>query len=119
MQGEGETGTGTVPKRCTHHISRFTFHVSRITKEEDTVHEVFPVLAGAAIGAVVARFLGGRMLAMTLAAVSVIAGVLASFISGELALSWGFVPVDVLQVLLVAVVTSGLVRVWQRRARRI
>lgn len=83
------------------------------------MHEVFPVLAGAAIGAVVPRFLSGRALAVTLAALSVIFGVIAAFISGELARSWGYVLFDTAQVLVVSLLVAGLIAVWQRRTRRV
>jgi hypothetical protein len=83
------------------------------------MNEIFPVLAGAAIGAVVPRFLSGRLLAVALVALSVIFGVLAALISGELAESWAFVLFDTAQVLIVAVLVAVLIAAWQRRARRV
>jgi hypothetical protein len=86
---------------------------------EESVNEIFPVLAGAAIGATVPRFLSGRPLAVVLAALSIIVGIAAAAISGELAESWLFVLFDTAQVAVVAVLTMALIALWQRRARRV
>jgi hypothetical protein len=42
-------------------------------------------------------------------------GALASWVSGELAISWTYILIDSAQVIVAAVMTSILVRVWQRR----
>ena len=47
------------------------------------MHELFPVLAGLVIALVVHRLPNPRMCALALVALSVIAGVTASYISGE------------------------------------
>lgn len=83
------------------------------------MNEIFPVLAGAAMGATVPRFVSGRMLVIAMAALSVIVGVAAAAISGELAESWLFVLFDTAQVAVVSVLTAWLIRVWQRRTRRV
>jgi hypothetical protein len=83
------------------------------------VHEVFPVLAGAAIGLGVMRISSARLRLVALAVFSLLAGALASLISGELELSLGFIPVDVAQALAAAVLMSALVTAWQRRRVRV
>jgi cyanate permease len=80
--------------------------------------EVFPVVAGLVIGLVVDRLANPRWRAMALVALCLIAGVAASFISGELFVSWDFLFVDIPLVFLAAVVmTLGLVW-WRRRQTR-
>lgn len=83
------------------------------------MHEVFPVVAGAAIGLGIMRITSIRLRLAALAVLSLIAGALASLISGELELSLGFIPVDVAQVFAAAVLMSALVIVWQRRQVRV
>lgn len=82
------------------------------------MNEVFPVLAGAAIGAGVLRIAALRVRVAALIALCVLAGLAASLVSGELALSWGFVPVDVVQALVAALLTLGVVLAVQRRSLR-
>jgi hypothetical protein len=84
------------------------------------MEEVFPVLAGVAIGMAVHR-IGPVWLRVAVVGVLGLAfGVLASWISGELAISWIYVLIDTTQVVVAAVMTSVLVKVWSRRvARRI
>ena len=79
------------------------------------MHEVFPILAGIAIGAGVQRLPDARLRAIVLVVLGVAAGALASLISGELAISLGFIPVDVAQVLIAAAGTAALIAAWQRR----
>ena len=80
------------------------------------MQEIFPVVCGALIGAGAQRLLSGRLRWVAMVALSIVAGVAASTISGELELSWGFVPIDLLQALIAAVVTAGLFTLWERRA---
>lgn len=80
------------------------------------MHEVFPVAAGIAIGALTLRLAPAGLRAVLLISLSIVAGVLASAISGELALSWGFILIDIPQVLVAAVLTHGLIAAWQRRS---
>jgi hypothetical protein len=83
------------------------------------MNEVFPVLAGAVIGVVTHRFVPVRLRLMALAALAVLFGTLASVVSGETALSLGFIPIDVAQVLIVAAGTYALDALWQRRSRTV
>lgn len=83
------------------------------------MHEVFPVAAGAIIGLATYRFVPAHLRIAVLAVLSVIAGFTASAISGEMELSWGFVPIDILQVVIVAVLTYAASAMWARRTSRI
>ena len=79
------------------------------------MHEVFPVVTGAVVGFAVQRLVAPRLRLLVLIALSVVVGVVAAYVSGELAISWGFILVDMGQVLVVAMITMALVAMWQRR----
>ncbi|HZQ37070.1 MAG TPA: hypothetical protein VFD32_14155 [Dehalococcoidia bacterium] len=78
------------------------------------MNEIFPVVAGAAVGAGVLRLAAGRLRIAALLALCVLVGLAASAISGELELSWGFAPVDVVEALVAGSLTLGLLMAWQR-----
>jgi hypothetical protein len=81
--------------------------------------EVFAVLAGIVLG-LITHPASGRLRAVLFAVLGVALGALASWVSGELAISWTYILIDSAQVIAAAVMTSILVRVWQRRhARRL
>ena len=75
--------------------------------------ELFPVLAGVCIGFAVQWIASVRMRNLALFVLSLLAGFTASFISGELFVSWDFLLFDIPLVFLGAVVTA-LVLTWQR-----
>ena len=75
--------------------------------------ELFPVLAGVCIGLVVQWIPRVRMRNFALFGLSLLAGFTASYISGELFVSWDFLLFDIPLVFLGAVVTA-LVITWQR-----
>ena len=75
--------------------------------------ELFPVLAGVCIGFVVQWIASQRMRIIALVGFSLIAGFTASFISGELFVSWDFLFFDIPLVFLAGGVTM-LVLAWQR-----
>lgn len=80
--------------------------------------EVFPVLAGIALG--LATFTLRRMW-LRVAVVGILGltlGAVASWISGELAVSRLYVLVDAAQVIVAALLTGVLVRMWLRRRAR-
>lgn len=80
--------------------------------------EVFPVLAGIALG--LATFTLRRMW-LRVAVVGILGlalGAVASWISGELAVSRLYVLVDAAQVIVAAMLTGVLVRMWLRRRAR-
>jgi hypothetical protein len=82
------------------------------------MEEVFPVLAGIAVGLVTHRASPLWLRAVIVAVLGVAFGALASWVSGELAVSWAYILVDTAQVVVVAVMTAVLVSVWQRRRAR-
>jgi len=80
--------------------------------------EVFPVLGGIALGlaSFVVRPLWLRAVVVGILGVGI--GAVASWISGELAVSRLYLLVDAAQVIVAAVLTGGLVELWLRyRAR--
>jgi hypothetical protein len=77
--------------------------------------ELFPVTAGVIVGLVLYRCTPKLLLPM-LVVLSMVLGLTASAISGELALGLGFIPVDVAEVLGVGLVTLALAALWERRA---
>ena len=84
------------------------------------MEEVFPVLAGVAVG-LVAHLVGSiRLRAVLIAVFGVAFGACASWISGEVAVSWVYLGIDTAQVIGASVMTMFLVHVWLRRqARRV
>ncbi len=79
------------------------------------MHEVFPVAAGAALGLAVQGIRGAALRWLALVALALAIGATASVISGEVELSLGFIPVDVLQALVAALLVRGLLALWERR----
>jgi hypothetical protein len=79
------------------------------------MHEIFPVTAGAVLGLSIGRIRNALLQWLTLLVLAVAIGLTASLISGEVELSLGFIPVDVAQVLVVALLARALTVVWQRR----
>jgi len=79
------------------------------------VHEVLPIVSGIAIAVLTQRLVAPRWTLAVLVALSLVVGVVASLVSGELSLSWGFIGVDALLVLLAAAVTLALTTAWQHR----
>jgi len=79
------------------------------------MEEVFPVLAGVVVGLVSdsVRLLWRRVLLLVLAGIGF--GVTASWISGELAMSWIYVLIDTAEVIVVAAMTIVGTTVWRRR----
>ena len=80
--------------------------------------EVFPVLSGIAVGLIVS-FIDSSLRVVALGVLAVAFGLLASWISGELAISWVYALIDIAQVLGAALLTSVLVARWQRRRLRV
>jgi hypothetical protein len=69
------------------------------------MHEVFPVMAGVVVGLIAMRIASVQLRALAVVVLGVIFGVTASAISGELAISWEFILVDIPLVMASAVVT--------------
>ncbi|MBA3945591.1 MAG: hypothetical protein H0X37_13620 [Herpetosiphonaceae bacterium] len=81
--------------------------------------ELFPITVGVVLGALVQLIRTPRLRVVALLVVSLLAGVLASYVSGELLLSWSFVVIDIAEVGVAAVATAGLAILWQRRSRQL
>jgi predicted transporter len=80
--------------------------------------EVFPVLAGTALGLATSTLRRAWLRVAVVAILGVALGAVASWISGELAVSRLYVLVDAAQVLVAAFLTGALVRRWLRRRAR-
>jgi len=78
--------------------------------------EVFPILAGIAIGLVAERASSNILRAFLIGALGIAFGFGASWLAGELAVSWGYLLIDTAQVIGASVLTMGLVVMWRRRA---
>jgi len=79
------------------------------------MQELFPLAAGALIGLAVQWVPGHRLRAFVLVALCLLAGTLASYISGELAVSPAFISVDTVLVFVGALVAVGAMMLWRRR----
>jgi hypothetical protein len=77
--------------------------------------EVFPVLAGIALGLATYAVRPTWLKAALLGVLGVGLGAVASWISGELAVSRFYLLVDAAQVTGAAILSGALVRVWLRR----
>jgi len=78
--------------------------------------EVFPVLAGVIVGLVVPTVISpSRVRWGMLVVLSVVLGSVATWMSGELAISAGYLLIDIAQVLGAAIATTVLVGAWRRR----
>jgi len=82
------------------------------------MEEVFPVLAGVAVGLVAERMASAVLRAALIAVLGVALGVVASWLAGELAISWVYILIDTAQVIVAAVATIALVVMWRRRVAR-
>ena len=80
--------------------------------------EVFPVLAGIVVGMATDRVHPMWLRVCLVAALALAFGAIASWVSGELAISRIYVLIDAAQVGVAAVMTAVLVRVWRRRRER-
>src|SRR5262245_31825755 len=83
--------------------------------KEVSMDEVFPVLAGIALGLATLTLRKGWLRVAVIGILGVALGAVASWISGELMISWLYVLVDAAQVIVVGFLTGLLV---QRRLRR-
>ena len=80
--------------------------------------EVFPVLSGIAVGLILG-IIPPRLRTLAVGALSIALGIMASWISGELAITWTYALIDVAQVLGAALLTSVLTTRWRHRAWRL
>jgi uncharacterized membrane protein len=78
------------------------------------MEEVIPVGSGVVLGLVVANLVSGRLRGWVLGVGSVAIGATASWISGELAVSWLYLVVDIGQVVVAGALTWILAARWRR-----
>ena len=78
------------------------------------MEEIFPVGSGIVLGLVVAYFVSGRLRGWVLAIGSILIGFMASWVSGELAVSWLYLLVDIGQALIAGGLTWILALRWRR-----
>lgn len=78
------------------------------------MQELFPIVSGIIAAVLTRQMVAPRVRLATLVAVSLIVGFLASMLSGELVISWGFIWVDALLVLAAAGVTAVAMAAWTR-----
>ncbi|HEV8308505.1 MAG TPA: hypothetical protein VGW35_12655 [Methylomirabilota bacterium] len=78
------------------------------------MEEVFPVASGVVLGLAVPYLVQRRFRGWVLGGSSVLLGVTASWISGELAVSWFYPVIDVAQVLAAGAMTGVLAARWRR-----
>ena len=79
------------------------------------MEEIFPVGSGVVLGLIVAYLISGRLRGWVLAVGSVVIGVTASWISGELEVTWLYILVDVGQ----ALIAGSLTWILALRGRRL
>lgn len=77
--------------------------------------EVFPVLAGIVVGMATDRGHPAWLRASVIAVLALTLGVVASWLSGELAISSIYVVIDAAQVGAAAGMTAVLIFMWRRR----
>jgi hypothetical protein len=83
------------------------------------MQELFPFLSGAIIGLVIANLRLPNWARIGLfVALCAVFGFLASWLTGELAVSWGFFTFDALLVWLGGLLAVGAVAAWRRFAAR-
>jgi peptidoglycan/LPS O-acetylase OafA/YrhL len=80
------------------------------------MHELIPFAIGVIIGLVVQQIASPRRRTAALVALCLFGGVLASYINGELSISWFFITFDVLLVWGGALGVMILSALWQRRS---
>lgn len=79
------------------------------------MQEIFPIAAGVAIGALAMRLVSERLRLPVMVALAILFGFVASWASGELAVSWGFLSVDTALVLGAALLTAAGLGMARRR----
>ena len=82
------------------------------------MEEVFPVIAGVIVGLVAHLVRSTRSRAALIGVFAVGFGACASWVSGELAVSWTYLLIDVAQVHAASIMTTVLVGAWLRHQAR-
>lgn len=77
------------------------------------MYELFPILGGLVTGLIASQLKGNRLKAIAIAVLSITIGIAASTVSGEVESSWGYVLLDIAQVLVAAVVVTAAIAYWK------
>jgi hypothetical protein len=109
VAGIGESSHCAFPLDSLSSLRQAGTRVKRLGWEERAMGEILPISAGILVGLTCWRIASVRLRTAALVVLSVLFGALASLVNGELALSWGFLLIDIPLVFLVAVGTSLLV----------
>jgi hypothetical protein len=80
--------------------------------------EVFPILGGVVLGLAMYRLRPLWIRVVVIGIVGVGLGAAASWVSGELALSYMYLLVDAVQVMIASVISGAVVSLWLRRRSR-
>lgn len=83
----------------------------------DAVSEIFPAIAGVLTGVVCSSISRGRLRMAAWAALTIVFGALATYLSGEYRESWGFVVLDMFWVGAISIAIILGVRVYRGAAR--
>ena len=78
------------------------------------MQELFPFTTGFLLGWIVQLIPDRRLRVVALVILCAIFGAIASFISGELSISWGFLSIDMALVWFGAALSAGLITGWRR-----
>ena len=82
------------------------------------MEEIFPVGSGVVLGVVVAYLVPARLRGWVVGVFSVLVGAAAAWITGELAVSWIFLLIDIAQVLAASALTCILALRWRPSPQR-
>jgi hypothetical protein len=80
--------------------------------------EVFPILGGVVLGLAMYRLRPLWIRVVVIGIVGVGLGAAASWVSGELVLSYMYLLVDAVQVMIASVISGAVVSLWLRRRSR-
>jgi hypothetical protein len=83
------------------------------------VYEVLNIVVGVLIAVIVQRIIDPRLRGALLVLSSIVFGALVNFVSGEIFISWYYLPFDIAQMLISTLATTVLISLWQRRQRRV
>jgi hypothetical protein len=81
------------------------------------MNEIFPIMAGVATALLVCTLVAPQLRTVLLIASAIVLGILSSFISGEIFVSWAYPVFDVTQVLIVALFSMAIIALWKRWLR--
>jgi hypothetical protein len=81
------------------------------------MNEIFPIMAGIATATLVCTLVAPRLSTVLLIVSAIALGILSSFISGELLVSWAYPVFDIAQVLIVALSSMAIITLWKRWLR--